>query len=173
MSEQQLAHAVLIELLAYQFASPVRWIETQDVLFEEFHTERLVEIGPAAVLSGIAKRTLAAKYAEKDSARSFHREILSSAKDAAAINYHVEPAHEEPAPKAVLAVPATTLTVSVAPSEEPASFGAPLAATVVASVADAPIAAIDVVRIIIARKVKKVLEDVPAAKSIKALCGGM
>lgn len=33
--EQELAHILLTELLAYQFASPVRWIETQDV-FEGF-----------------------------------------------------------------------------------------------------------------------------------------
>ena len=28
-----LARVLLIELLAWQFASPVRWIETQDLLF--------------------------------------------------------------------------------------------------------------------------------------------
>jgi fatty acid synthase subunit alpha, fungi type len=33
--------------LAYQFTSPVRWIETQDLLFEEFAFERFIEIGPS------------------------------------------------------------------------------------------------------------------------------
>jgi fatty acid synthase subunit alpha len=37
--EQELAHTLLVELLAYQFASPVRWIETQDVILAEKRTE--------------------------------------------------------------------------------------------------------------------------------------
>ena len=41
--EQELAHTLLVELLAYQFASPVRWIETQDVILGEKTTERIVE----------------------------------------------------------------------------------------------------------------------------------
>jgi malonyl CoA-acyl carrier protein transacylase len=47
----------LIELLAYQFASPVRWIETQDVLFKDFKFERLIELGPSPTLTGMATRT--------------------------------------------------------------------------------------------------------------------
>lgn len=47
---QKLGYTVLIELLAYQFASPVRWIETQDVLFKDYKVERLVEIGPGPTL---------------------------------------------------------------------------------------------------------------------------
>ena len=60
--EQDLAHTLLVELLAYQFASPVRWIETQDVILGEKATERIVEVGPADTLGVMAKRTLAAKY---------------------------------------------------------------------------------------------------------------
>ena len=33
---QKLAYTILVELLAYQFASPVRWIETQDLLFSQY-----------------------------------------------------------------------------------------------------------------------------------------
>lgn len=47
----------LIELLSYQFASPVRWIETQDVLFKTFKFERLIELGPSPTLTGMATRT--------------------------------------------------------------------------------------------------------------------
>ncbi|QPK81935.1 DUF1729 domain-containing protein [Schaalia sp. ZJ405] len=56
---------LLIELLAWQFASPVRWIETQDLLFTpESHgglgVERLVEVGLASspTLANLASRTL-------------------------------------------------------------------------------------------------------------------
>ena len=32
-NRQKLAYIILVKLLAYQFASPVCWIETQDLLF--------------------------------------------------------------------------------------------------------------------------------------------
>ncbi|KAF8753393.1 fatty acid synthase [Rhizoctonia solani] len=43
---QKLAYTILVELLAYQFASPVRWIQTQDLLFTYYNFERLIELGP-------------------------------------------------------------------------------------------------------------------------------
>ncbi|MCB9641763.1 MAG: DUF1729 domain-containing protein [Myxococcales bacterium] len=47
---QRLARLLLIELLAWQFASPVRWIETQELLFQRralggLEAKRVVEIG--------------------------------------------------------------------------------------------------------------------------------
>jgi len=56
-NRNQLGYAILIELLSYQFASPVRWIETQDILFKDFGFERLVELGPSPTLTGMATRT--------------------------------------------------------------------------------------------------------------------
>lgn len=35
-----------------RFASPVRWIETQDVLFTHAKFERFIEVGPSPVLAG-------------------------------------------------------------------------------------------------------------------------
>ncbi|KAF7293423.1 Fatty acid synthase [Mycena indigotica] len=55
---QKLAYIILVELLAYQFASPVRWIQTQDRLFTEFAFERLIELGPSPTLTGMATRTV-------------------------------------------------------------------------------------------------------------------
>ncbi|KAJ2193676.1 fatty acid synthase alpha subunit Lsd1, partial [Coemansia sp. RSA 522] len=48
--EQHVARVLLIEVLTYQFASPVRWIETQNI-WRELRVERVVEIGPANVLA--------------------------------------------------------------------------------------------------------------------------
>ncbi|KAA8898970.1 fatty acid synthetase [Sphaerosporella brunnea] len=45
--EQELAYTLLVELLAYQFASPD---ETQDVILAEHAAERIVEIGPSDTL---------------------------------------------------------------------------------------------------------------------------
>ena len=94
--EQELSHTLLIELLAYQFASPVRWIETQDVVLGEKTTERIVEIGPADTLGVMAKRTLASKYEGHDAARSLQRQILCYNKDAKDIYYDVDPIEEVP-----------------------------------------------------------------------------
>ena len=62
-----LGRALLIELLAWQFASPVRWIETQDVLFTPVDRgglgiEKVIEVGLAAspTLANLASRTLLA-----------------------------------------------------------------------------------------------------------------
>lgn len=51
---------LLIELLSYQFASPVRWIETQDVILNDFKAERIIEVGPSPILTNMATRTIGA-----------------------------------------------------------------------------------------------------------------
>ncbi|KAH6671833.1 fatty acid synthase-like protein [Halenospora varia] len=168
--EQELAHTLLVELLAYQFASPVRWIETQDVILAEKTTERIVEIGPADTLGVMAKRTLASKYEAYDAAKSVQRQILCYNKDAKEIYYDVDPVEDEPAP-------AAGSSDSPAPSA-PASGPAPVAAAPLpsagpaAQVPDAPVGAVDIVRALIAQKLKKPLLEIPLSKAIKDLVGG-
>ncbi|KZV59973.1 hypothetical protein PENSPDRAFT_694680 [Peniophora sp. CONT] len=41
------AYTILVELLAYQFASPGRWIEAQDLMFSQYKFECFIEIGPS------------------------------------------------------------------------------------------------------------------------------
>ena len=62
----ELCRVVLIELLAWQFASPVRWIETQDLLFGDPESgglgiERFIEIGLASAptVANLATSTVA------------------------------------------------------------------------------------------------------------------
>lgn len=88
---QDLARIMLIELLAYQFASPVRWIETQDELFTTLAIERLIEIGPSPVLSGMAERTLKIKYQEYDDALNNNRTVWCYSKNRNEIYYQDEP----------------------------------------------------------------------------------
>ncbi|EED14198.1 fatty acid synthase alpha subunit FasA [Talaromyces stipitatus ATCC 10500] len=170
--EQELAHTLLVELLAYQFASPVRWIETQDVILAEKRTERIVEIGPADTLGGMAKRTLASKYEAYDAATSVQRQILCYNKDAKEIYYDVDPIEDEPespepsadsgsaAPAAAAAAPVAA-PVAAAPSAGPAAM-----------VEDVPVSATDIVRTLVAQKLKKGLADIPVNKAIKDLVGG-
>ena len=170
--EQELAHTLLVELLAYQFASPVRWIETQDVILGEKTTERIVEIGPADTLGGVAKRTLAAKYEAYDAARSVQRQILCYNKDAKDIYYDADPVEDEPvaAPAATGgSAPAPSSSAAPAPvASRPASSAGPAA-----SVPDAPVGAVDILRALVAQKLKKSLADIPLSKAIKDLVGGM
>ncbi|KAM3555497.1 hypothetical protein MY1884_005561 [Beauveria asiatica] len=171
--EQELSHTLLIELLAYQFASPVRWIETQDVFLAERTAERVVEIGPADTLGVMAKRTLASKYEAYDAAKSVQRQILCYNKDAKEIYYDVDPVEDEPEP----ASPAAGASASAAPaSAAPAAVAAapppPPSSGPAAQVPDQPVQAVDIVRALIAQKLKKPLLDVPLSKAIKDLVGG-
>ena len=58
-SDNELARTLLIELLSWQFASPVRWIETQELLFGE--VDQIIEVGLAAspTLTNLAQRSMA------------------------------------------------------------------------------------------------------------------
>jgi fatty acid synthase subunit alpha len=170
--EQELSHTLLIELLAYQFASPVRWIETQDVVLGENTTERIVEIGPADTLGVMAKRTLASKYEAHDAALSVQRQILCYNKDAKDIYYDVDPVEEEPEP-AVSNAPSASSGAPGPTAAAPAPVAAPAAsAGPAAQVPDAPVTATDVVRALVAQKLKKPLLDIPLSKAIKDLVGG-
>ncbi len=168
--EQELAHTLLVELLAYQFASPVRWIETQDVILGDMMTERIVEVGPADTLGVMAKRTIAAKYQAHDAAKSIQRQILCYNKDAKEIYYDVDPVEDEPAPAAAGETPAAAAPaagaapVAIAPSEPSAGPAA--------SVPDAPVGALEIVRSLIAQKLKKPYTEIPLSKAIKDLVGG-
>lgn len=172
--EQELAHTLLVELLAYQFASPVRWIETQDVFLAEKTAERIVEVGPADTLGVMAKRTLASKYEAYDAAKSVQRQILCYNKDAKEIYYDVDPVEEEPEPAAASSSDAPSQPAAGAP----AAAAAPVAAAPApssgpaAQVPDQPVQAVDIVHTIVAQKLKKSLSDVPLSKAIKDLVGG-
>ncbi|KAK9365441.1 3-oxoacyl-reductase [Lipomyces kononenkoae] len=169
--EQELAHTLLVELLAYQFASPVRWIETQDVIFQEFNSERLVEIGPSPTLAGMAQRTLKAKYESYDAALSLQRQVLCYSKDAKEIYYTPDPVAETASEPAAAAAPAASAAAPVAAAAAPVAAAAAPSGPV-AAVADEPVKAVDVLRSIVAQKLKKPFDQVPLSKAIKDLVGG-
>jgi fatty acid synthase subunit alpha len=170
--EQELAHTLLVELLAYQFASPVRWIETQDVILAEKTTERIVEIGPADTLGVMAKRTLASKYEAYDAAKSVQRQILCYNKDAKEIYYDVDPVEDEPAPAADASDSAPAASAPSSSSAPAVAAPPPPSSGPAAQVPDAPVGAVDIVRALIAQKLKKPLMEIPLSKAIKDLVGG-
>lgn len=171
---QRLAYNILTECLAYQFASPVRWIETQDVLFAQAKFERFIEVGPSPTLSGMATRTLKAKYEAQDGAISLKREIYCHAKHQKEVYYLFEDEAEDAG-----AAPEAAAPTDQAPAAKASAAPAPVAAPApsasagpAAAVEDAPPKAVDTVRIIVAQKLKKSAAEIPLAKSLKELSGG-
>jgi fatty acid synthase subunit alpha len=169
---QMLAYTILVELLSYQFASPVRWIETQDQLFTRFDFERLIELGPSPTLTGMATRTLKAKYEGSDDAVSHARVILCHAKNTKEIYYQYEDEVAEAPAVADASSAATAPAAAAAPAvSAPAPVAAPSAAAATA-IDDVPISATEVLTVIVAQKLKKPASEVPMSKSIKDLVGG-
>ena len=133
-------------------ASPIRWIQTQDLLFSTFNFERLVKLGPSPTLTGMATRTLKAKYETLDGSVSQNHSILCHAKNVKEIYYQYEDKIEavtsdETVDVPIAATPATPITTTTAismPSSGP-----------VAGMEDVPIKAIDILLVIVAQKLKK------------------
>ncbi|CAK5268309.1 unnamed protein product [Mycena citricolor] len=165
---QMLAYVILVELLAYQFASPVRWIQTQDRLFTEYKFERLIELGPSPTLTGMATRTLKAKYEAADDSVSRTRTILCHAKNVKEIYYQFE----DEAEVAAEATPAAVSEAAAPAVAAPVAVAAPAASGPAASIEDAPIKSIDILAAIVAQKLKKGVAEIPLSKSIKDLVGG-
>ena len=169
-NRQQLTYTILVELLAYQFASPVRWIETQDLMFTRYKFERLIEIGPSPTLTGMATRTLKAKYESEDVSISRTRSVFCSAKNVKEIYYQFED-EPEASPVASEEAPSTSSAPTSAPTV--VAVAAPVAPSGgAAAIPDEPIKAVDTLRVIIAQKLKKKVDEVPLSKTIKDLVGG-
>ncbi|KAJ2109285.1 fatty acid synthase alpha subunit Lsd1, partial [Coemansia sp. S142-1] len=163
----RLAAALLVELLAYQFASPVQWIGTQDVLLGKLGVRRLVEIGASPVLRGMAVKTLGSEEFADNNVDVLHVEH-----DRDAIYYTQQhPEVTQSGPSIIPAqpekptLPVTTVEVeSIATVVQPSGTAAPLV--------DVPLLALDVVHAVVAHKLKRSLADVSTTKSIKSLVGG-
>ncbi|KAJ2598230.1 fatty acid synthase alpha subunit Lsd1 [Coemansia sp. RSA 1721] len=171
---QRLSHVLLIELLAYQFASPVRWIETQDHLFKGYGIERFIEIGPSPTLCGMAQRTLKFKYEAYDDAIAHRRSTLCYSKNEKELyyNYETEPEPEAEAPAAAAAAPTPAAAAAPVAVAAATPVAAPPAGGAGGAIDEVPIKAIDIIHTIVCQKLKKSLDEVPVAKSIKELVGG-
>lgn len=89
----ELATTLLTELLAYQFAFPVRWIETQDLFINEFQSERIIEVGPSPILANMATRTIKANESQEFACgRNMKRQVYCTSNHLDKIYYGTEPA---------------------------------------------------------------------------------
>ncbi|OCB40548.1 3-oxoacyl-ACP synthase [Mycobacterium malmoense] len=166
----EMARIVLIELLAWQFASPVRWIETQDLLFTEqaaggLGVERFVEIGvkSAPTVAGLATNTLKLpEYAHSTV------EVLNAERDAAvlfATDTDPEPEPEEVADEPAAPEGATALQAAPAPAPSAAPSTGPRPDDIGFDAADATLA-------LIALSAKMRIDQIEELDSIESITDG-
>jgi len=184
--KSKLCLTLLIELLAYQFASPVQWIETQDQIVQS-GIRRFVEIGPSPVLLNMAKRSYGSDPSMSD------LELLWAGRDMDKIACEGEGSTEGPealdtevasqSAAASVASPqlkpkALPVAASSAAASAPASAPAPVAAaprpvTISAGPSQpVPLSALHALRVIVASKLGVELSAVSPADNIRKLCGG-
>ena len=168
-----MARIVFIELLAWQFASPVRWIETQDLLFTEeaaggLGVERFVEIGvkSAPTVAGLATNTLKLpEYAHSTV------EVLNAERDAAVLfanDTDPEPESDDAPEPAAEAAPADGATAAQVPAAAPAPSapsGAARPDDIVFDAADATLA-------LIALSAKMRIDQIEQLDSIESITDG-
>ncbi|CAA0130815.1 Beta-ketoacyl-[acyl-carrier-protein] synthase FabY [Mycolicibacterium vanbaalenii] len=175
---RELCRKIVIELLAWQFASPVRWIETQDLLFIEeaaggLGIERFVEIGvkSAPTVAGLATNTLKLpEYSHNTT------EVLNAERDAAvlfATDTDPEPDDEDVATPAAEAAPAQAAPAEAAPAAPAPAAPAPAAApSGAARPDDLGYDASDATMALIALSAKIRIDQIEALDSIESITDG-
>ncbi|KAK6822504.1 hypothetical protein PG987_014049 [Apiospora arundinis] len=172
-SEQELAQLLVIELLAHQFCSPVKWVDTQDAILSDLATERLIEVGPAETLVNMAKKTLKADYDIQDVALGLRRELLSHKKNADDIYYRNVADESTNASSPAPATAAILMPVPAQPSAAvPPPQPSPAAGMSAFDLPSKPLTPTDTITILVAVALKKPSSDIDASQTIKALCGG-
>ncbi|WP_304118142.1 type I polyketide synthase [Mycolicibacterium bacteremicum] len=168
---RELMRKIVIELLAWQFASPVRWIETQDLLFIEeaaggLGIERFVEIGvkTAPTVAGLATNTLKLpEYSHNTT------EVLNAERDAAvlfATDTDPEPEVEEVAAPEVSAEAAPAAAApAAAPAPTAAPSGGPRPDDITFDAADATL-------VLIALAAKMRIDQIEPLDSIESITDG-
>ncbi len=166
----ELCRVVLVELLAWQFASPVRWIETQDLLFTDIASgglgvERFVEIGLGATptVANLASQTLKLPAFSGTTV-----EVLNIEREAGIVySTDTDPAPvDEPADE-VAETSTAAAPIATAPVAAPApSSGGPRPDDIVFTAADAT-------RVLIALWTKLRLDQIGPVDTIEGLCDGV
>ncbi|MEV0293874.1 fatty acid synthase subunit beta domain-containing protein [Nocardia sp. NPDC050710] len=164
-----LCRVVLIELLAWQFASPVRWIETQDLLFTDtahggLGVERFVEIGLGATptVANLASQTL-----KLPSFGTATVEVLNIEREAGVVySTDTDPAPVDEPEETVETAPATAAPAAPVAAAPVASSGGPRPDDIAFTAADAT-------RVLIALWTKLRLDQIGPVDTIEGLCDGV
>lgn len=175
----ELSRMLLVELLCWQFASPVRWIETQELLFRPrseggLGVQRCVEIGLASAptLAGLADKTLKLpQFAGlRSSALNLERDEKVVTCTDVRILFEDEEDAEPEAPQAAAVAPvAVQATVVEAPAEAPV---APAAGSAPAP-ADIPYRASDAIKALMAYTNKLRVDQITDSDTTDTLTSGV
>ncbi|KAI9503777.1 acyl transferase domain-containing protein [Coemansia spiralis] len=188
-NEKQLAAELLTELLAYQLALPVQWIETQEQILSRLGVRRIVEIGTNSILCGMALRTFNQKPCtsmvvdilhieqDRDTIYYLHRDSVDKVETAPNM---VQQASENTKPTGITAIvePAALsspadLDANSANASTAADNPSPSNNIGATSFDDTPPKAIDIICAVVAQKFKIPLSSVSVSKSIKTLSTGI
>ncbi|MCR5980518.1 DUF1729 domain-containing protein [Gordonia jinghuaiqii] len=170
----ELARVILIELLAWQFASPVRWIETQELLFSGperngLGVQRFVEIGlkGAPTLSGLATNTL-----KLDDYAGATTEVVNVERDSDVI-LAKDAGHEPDEDEIETPAAAPAAQSAAAPAAAAPAPAAPVAPAGGPRPDDITFTPSDAVKSVIALWTKMRVDQIGPADTIEALCDGV
>ncbi len=172
----EVAREILVELLAWQFASPVRWIETQNQIIT-MGIEEIVEVGLGAspTLANMAARTLA--LPEHDGAEVTVYNVQRDAKNVlhedvkAAASVAEDVAEAAPAAAATPAVPAAPAEATPVAPSAPTPAAAPSSAS--GPAADLPFQAGDALKVLLAQQTKVRLDQIVDVDTVETLTNGV
>lgn len=132
-----------------------------------------MELGPSKTLIGMAQKTMKKKIASAERPVDSSLQLLASTQDLKELCYEydapasleeeiaedVKPSLEAPPP------PLLELTRTISPQSS--------ASVATVNIEEVPLSGEDIVRILVARKLRKPIAQIPTSKSTKELCGGM
>ena len=147
------------------------------MLFErEKAVARFVELGPSNVLVNMAKKTRDAKYLKRDILLCLNRQFLASTQDAKEIQYQYAeedlPVPEESEEPENLPSSAAHNPVAETMEREPLNLVPEANAVAATSIADVPMTSLEVLKALVAYKLRKPVGQVPSTRSIKDLSAG-
>ncbi|MDO5372137.1 MAG: DUF1729 domain-containing protein [Corynebacterium glutamicum] len=164
--ENTLARLLLIELLSWQFASPVRWIETQALIIDT--VDQIIEVGLAAspTLTNLALRTMDVIGKSRpvfNVERDQDTVMLNDVRQAPVAEVEEEAVEEAPA-------------AAAAPAAEAPVAAAPVAAATPAPVGNAPelkFNAANAIMVLFAFQNKINIDQITAADTSETLTNGV
>ena len=180
---------LLVELLAWQFCSPVRWVETQDLLLEDLGVSRIIEVGvgTAPTLANLAARTC---QLPRHRSRDIRVLNLERDADAAFMRDQIQPEKTEPESEVTPEQDAAQTLSGAAGASGEAGSAAPAvsadqsaateqattitsAATPAAEVADIAVSPAEALEVLICQWTKVRPDQLGAADSIETLVDGV
>lgn len=130
-----------------------------------------MELGPSKTLIGMAQKTMKKKVANAERPVDSSLQLLASTQDLRELCYEYdapasleEDATEEMKPSLEAPPPLLELTRTTSPQSS--------ASVATVNIEEVPLSGEDIVRILVARKLRKPTAQIPTSKSTKELCGG-